>query len=249
MYSLSNGQISAAAVAQSTNPFTVGSTPSISANGSSAGIVWAIERLDPLGTTAGVKPAVLYAYDATNVSNTLYSSIQHQQRDQGGCGNKFQVPTIANGKVYVGTQNELDVFGLLPTNPIPAPSANLAAPCEVFAIQTVGTTSPPRSVILTNIGNSQTIPLQISNVAITGPNAADFAQTNNCSSLPIGAQCTIVITFTPSMIRAESAYVTITDNPVGGPHNIYLVGPGSVATPIITWPTPAAIIYGTALSA
>jgi sugar lactone lactonase YvrE len=248
MYSVTNGQLSTAPVAQSTNPFTVGSTPSVSANGSSAGIVWAIERQDPLGTISGTLPAILYAYDATNVSTMLYSSAQQQKRDQGGCGNKFQVPTIASGKVYVGTQNEVDVFGLLPNNPAPAPGINLSVPCEVFSSQAVGTTSKARSVTLTNIGNSQTTPLEIANITMTGPGAADFAQTNNCNSLAIGAQCTISITFTPSVAHPESAYVTITDNAAGSPHNIYLVGPGSVGTPVVSWTTPAPITYGTALS-
>jgi sugar lactone lactonase YvrE len=248
MYSLTNGQLSTAPVAQSTNPFTVGSTPSVSANGSSAGIVWAIERQDPLGTISGTLPAILYAYDATNVSTMLYNSAQQQKRDQGGCGNKFQVPTIANGKVYVGTQNEVDVFGLLPNNPPAAPGINLSVPCEVFPSQAVGTTSKVRSVVLTNIGNSQTTPLEITGVAISGPGAADFAQTNNCSSLAIGALCTISITFTPSVAHPESAYVMITDNAAGSPHNVYLVGPGSVGTPVVNWPTPAPITYGTALS-
>jgi len=248
MYSLTNGQLSTAPVALSTNQFTVGSTPSVSANGSSAGIVWAIERQDPLGTISGTLPAILYAYDATNVSTMLYNSAQQQKRDQGGCGNKFQVPTVANGKVYVGTQNEVDVFGLLPNNPPAAPGINLSVPCEVFPSQAVGTTSKVRSVVLTNIGNSQTTPLEITSVAITGPSAADFAQTNNCSSLAIGALCTISITFTPSVAHPESAYVMITDNAAGSPHNVYLVGPGSVGTPVVNWPTPTPITYGTPLS-
>jgi len=105
-----------------------------------------------------------------------------------------------------------------------------------------------RSVVVTNIGNSQTTPLEITSVAITGPGAADFAQTNNCSSLAIGALCTISITFTPSVAHPESAYVMITDNAAGSPHNVYLVGPGTVGTPVVNWPTPAPITYGTALS-
>jgi len=83
-----------------------GATPSISADGSSNAIVWAVENLSN---------AVLYAYDAGDLSNELYNSTQAPAgRDNFGAGNKFITPTIANGKVYVGTTNGIGVFGLLP---------------------------------------------------------------------------------------------------------------------------------------
>jgi hypothetical protein len=81
-----------------------GATPSISAHGAGNGIVWAAENTDP---------AVLHAYDATDLSRELYSSNQAGGRDQFGTGNKFIAPTIVNGKVYVGTANGVGVFGLL----------------------------------------------------------------------------------------------------------------------------------------
>jgi hypothetical protein len=85
-----------------------GTTPSISANGSTSAIVWAAEN----GGNA-----VLHAYDATNLSKELYNSTQASSgRDNVGTGNKFITPTIANGKVYVGTTNGVGVFGLLPTH-------------------------------------------------------------------------------------------------------------------------------------
>jgi hypothetical protein len=81
-----------------------GATPSVSANGSSEGIVWAIEN----GGTG-----LLHAYDATNLATELYNSNQAGSRDQFS-DNKFITPMIANGKVYVGTPTGVIVFGLLP---------------------------------------------------------------------------------------------------------------------------------------
>jgi len=82
-----------------------GATPSISANGTSNAILWAAENNNP---------AVLHAYDATNLSNELYNSNQAANgRDQFGSGNKFITPMITNGKVYVGTTNGVGAFGLL----------------------------------------------------------------------------------------------------------------------------------------
>jgi hypothetical protein len=83
-----------------------GTAPAISANGTSNGIVWAHEN---------TSPAVLHAYDAANLTNELYNSNQAAGgRDQCGPGNKFITPTIADGKVFLGTQNSVCVYGLLP---------------------------------------------------------------------------------------------------------------------------------------
>jgi hypothetical protein len=113
MYTLSDGMLSTTSVAQNPNTFPVGSTPSVSANGATNGIVWAIERQDNLGKKPGDRPAVLHAYDATNVATELYNSAEAGTRDQAGPATKYVVPTIANGRVYVGTQTEVDVYGLL----------------------------------------------------------------------------------------------------------------------------------------
>ncbi len=87
-----------------------GATPSISANGSSDGIVWEVEHT---GTRPEPGPAVLYAYNAANVGQMLYNSALAGTRDQAGPAVKFAVPTIANGKVYVATQTGVTVYGLL----------------------------------------------------------------------------------------------------------------------------------------
>ena len=81
-----------------------GTTPAISANGTSSGIVWAVDN---------AATAVLHAYDATNLSNELYNSNQASGSRDQFAGNKFITPMIANGKVFVGTPNSVAVFGLL----------------------------------------------------------------------------------------------------------------------------------------
>jgi hypothetical protein len=91
---------------QSTSSFGFpGTTPSISSQGTTNGIVWATEK--------GTGPSVLHAYDATNVGTELWNSA-NSSADQAGQAVKFTVPTVANGKVYVGTVGEISVYGLSP---------------------------------------------------------------------------------------------------------------------------------------
>jgi hypothetical protein len=78
---------------------------SVSSNGSGDGILWSIEA-------SGQN--VLHAYDANDISNELYNSEQNSSgRDHFGTAIRFTVPTVANGKVYVGGQTQLAIFGLL----------------------------------------------------------------------------------------------------------------------------------------
>ena len=105
-FSISNAQVGSTPTSQTSNAFPYpGATPSISANGTSNAILWAAENSNP---------AVLHAYNATNLANELYNSNQASNgRDHFGAGNKFITPTVINGKVYVGTTNGVGVFGLL----------------------------------------------------------------------------------------------------------------------------------------
>jgi len=106
-FRFTNAKLSTTPVSKSANSFTYpGSTPAVSANGKSNGIVWAIEH----GT-----PSLLHAYDATALSKELYNSNQaSNNRDHFGVASKFGTPVIANGKVYVGTRDGVVAFGLLP---------------------------------------------------------------------------------------------------------------------------------------
>jgi hypothetical protein len=105
-FTVKNAQLSSAPSSTTANTFTYpGTSPAVSANGSSDGIIWAHENS---------APAVLHAYDASNLGRELYNSSQASGgRDQFGAGNKFITPMIADGKVFVGTQGGVAVFGLL----------------------------------------------------------------------------------------------------------------------------------------
>jgi hypothetical protein len=115
-YTLVKGKIDpATSIAESPEKFGVGSTPAISADGKTNGIVWTIQRTEWLNASIATEPAILHAFDAQNIATELYNSGMNATRDQAGPATKFNVPTVVNGKVYVGTQSELDVYGLLPT--------------------------------------------------------------------------------------------------------------------------------------
>ncbi len=119
-FPVSNAQMTTAPASVSPEAFDYpGCVPSISASGTSSGIVWAIQ---PAGALA--------AYDASNLANELYTSNQNVQRDALGNSVKFTAPIIANGKVYAGTSTELAVYGLFPqgANPLAIASAASAAP-------------------------------------------------------------------------------------------------------------------------
>jgi uncharacterized protein (TIGR03437 family) len=104
-FSVSGAHIESLPLSQSSGAFYYpGAVPAVSANGALNGIVWIIE---------GGFSGTLHAFDASNLANELYNSQLNSSRDALGSFVKFSVPTIANGRVYVGTKNALAVFGLL----------------------------------------------------------------------------------------------------------------------------------------
>jgi hypothetical protein len=130
-FNTTTGQFNAAQTSQSSGTFGFpGATPSVSATGTSNGIVWAMDSSNYGTYDGGARSAgamILHAYDATNLATELWNStMASANRDQAGNAVKFTVPTVANGKVYVGTRGndntngsgtvfgEIDVFGLLP---------------------------------------------------------------------------------------------------------------------------------------
>ena len=107
-YPITNGLIVKTPVSQGSLIFGFpGATPVISAQGTNNAIVWLIQS-DSYVING---PAVLRAYNATNLSTEIYNSSQNLTRDNPGPSVKFTVPTVANGKVYVGTQNAISIFG------------------------------------------------------------------------------------------------------------------------------------------
>jgi len=106
-----------------------GAALSISSQGALHGIVWAIDAslygyASPNGGTncyvvpvppSCTGPAVLHAYSASNLATEYWNStMAANHRDRAGYAVKFVPPTVANGKVYLSTRTEVDVYGLLP---------------------------------------------------------------------------------------------------------------------------------------
>ncbi|MBV9886405.1 MAG: chitobiase/beta-hexosaminidase C-terminal domain-containing protein, partial [Acidobacteria bacterium] len=132
--------------ASTTGPITVvfpSPTPVISSNSGANPIVWSVESDNfSSGTNA-----ILRATDATNVSNTLYDSSAKSTDNPGGAV-KFVVPTVAAGKVYVGTTNRLSVYGLANGQTLTAtPVINPGAESFVGSIQVTITDSTPNAQI------------------------------------------------------------------------------------------------------
>jgi hypothetical protein len=122
-FMLNSGHLSpGAATAETISPFSYGTTPFVSSNGTSDGIVWVLDHGHPIqDPVASPATAVLRAYDAANITHLLYSSAQ-KSADAPGFGIKFTEPIVANGKVFIATahdtlsasspQGELDIYGL-----------------------------------------------------------------------------------------------------------------------------------------
>jgi hypothetical protein len=89
-----------------------GAIPVISSYGSKNGVLWAVSSKnwdEPAG-----RSAVLYAYDASDVTRQLYTSEQNATRDHAAIALRFAMPSVVNGKVYLGAKGQVDVYGLLP---------------------------------------------------------------------------------------------------------------------------------------
>ncbi|MDB6111083.1 MAG: hypothetical protein JWR69_2833, partial [Pedosphaera sp.] len=171
-FAISNAVINTTPTSLSTGTIGYpGSSLSISANGTNNGIVWG---LDTSGNQS--RPAVLHAYNATNLAQELYNSSQNLARDNPGPAIKFTMPTIANGKVYVGAVNQLSVFGNVSflATPVIAPSGGIFTNSVVVSMS-----SPSNGVAIyyTLDGSTPTT----NSVLYTGP----FTLTNTTAVLAV----------------------------------------------------------------
>jgi hypothetical protein len=93
-----------------------------------------------------------------------------------------------------------------------------------FAPQAIGSSSKPGTIQLSNAGNSV---LQIATIGVTGPNSADFSQSNTCgSSLAAGGSCAVSASFKPGAAGTRMASIAISDNTSASPQLIALIGAG-----------------------
>jgi mono/diheme cytochrome c family protein len=123
-FAIANGAITPAPVSSATTSFgALGGTPSISANGTNNAIAWAIQS----DAFASGGPAVLHAYNATNLALELYNSSQNSARDNPGGAIQMTTPTVVNGKVIIGAQYEVSIFGnsLFLSTPVIVPNGGL----------------------------------------------------------------------------------------------------------------------------
>jgi hypothetical protein len=132
--------------------------------------------------------------------------------------------------------------GLAGTGVVPVPTVTLSPSSVSFGNQNVGTTSGAIPVTVTNNGPGT---LSISTIGITGINAGDFPQTNNCpispATLAVSSSCTVNLTFTPTASGARSASLFITDNGASSPQSTSLSGTGVVPTVTLS---PTSVSFG-----
>jgi len=107
-FQLSGGSLSTTSLVSQESYGFPGAALTISANGNSNGVLWALEK------RFGTNPGILHAYDATNPGIELYNSDQTGSRDTLDSTVKFAPPVVVNGKVFVGSESQLAVYGLLP---------------------------------------------------------------------------------------------------------------------------------------
>jgi hypothetical protein len=165
-FTLSAGRLSTSPTSQSAESSGFpGSTAAVSSNGTTNGIVWAVES--DAYTSNG--PAILRAYNAGNVSNLLYGSNLTSGRDQLGPAVKFVVPVVSNGKVYVGAQKEVDVFGLLGSEPqTAAPAMNPPAGSYAGSIAvTMSSATPNATIYYTTDGSAPSTASTLYSGAVT----------------------------------------------------------------------------------
>ena len=211
-YSFVNGVMSTSPTSQSSELFSFpGPTPSVSSKGNTNGIVWVLKNdgvVNNAVTESGTSQTLL-AYDATNLGNTLYSSNINAARDNAGAQLTFLVPTVTNGKVYVGSQNPagstamLSVYGILAdatysTPPVISPSPTAA---QTFPLSVTITAAAGATIYYTKDGTTPTASSPVYNGAIpltTSGTIKAIASVTGQIQSPVST-ATYVSTTTPSV--------------------------------------------------
>jgi uncharacterized repeat protein (TIGR03806 family) len=140
-YPLVNGVLDAAHMTQTREVIASrGSTLSISTDGGDDAILWAVDPSayqyawngqTQVTTIVRNGPAILMAYDANDLTAPIYRSDILPSADSAGYAVKFAVPTVAGGHVYVGTQTEVSVYGLISTRSVPVQPADAPPPSKL----------------------------------------------------------------------------------------------------------------------
>jgi PKD repeat protein len=174
-FTVTNGSITSTPASQGSTVFGFpGATPSISANGTNDAIAWVIQS-DAYQSTG---PSILRAYNAADVSQELYNSTQAGARDVPGGAVKFTVPTVANGRVYVGTETGLSIFGNFIATPTITPNGGTFTNSVLVTLAddtpgavifyTLDNTVPKTNSVLYTVPFSQTASATISARAFLG---------------------------------------------------------------------------------
>jgi hypothetical protein len=200
-----------------------GSIPTISSNGGAAGtaILWAIKRAN---SAEGNGPLTLDAYDATNLASRLLVDLPAGQWSERNYA--FLIPTVANGKVYIASDKEVDVFGLKAGPTTPIGPLTISPSMLNFKVK-VGKSSKAKFVKIKNPKNNSGDATILS--FETGNKAAfkvSVATTTCRRSLPIGKTCKIGVTFTPISVGTQADTLDITNNADNSPQHVPLSGIG-----------------------
>src|SRR5690348_583844 len=213
-FNTSTGMFNTTPTSQSNVTFGFpGVTPAVSALGTANAIVWGIDSSTNGTNGQPTGPAVLYAFDASNLNNELWDSSMGTN-NQASTAVKFAVPTVANGKVYVATTNALDVYGLLSQGPAadaptfsPAPGTYTSAQPVSLSDSTSGATiyytldgSAP-----TTSSSVYTASINVSTTTTINAMAAAPGLTNSTVS---SGTFTIQGTGTQTISYAQGAYAT-----------------------------------------
>lgn len=228
LFPFANSVLSSAPVAQSTIQLDLGGSASLSANGATSGILWALKKGVP----------TLYAFDASTLS-FLYSSAQApNSRDKLPKLTHFATPTIANGRVYVGGNQQLAVYGFLPTlspiagnNQTAIDTTVLPIPLQILAADSY-TSQPLASISVTckdgGAGGSFATPTMITNT---------FGTASTTYKLPAKAT-TIHIT----CVSAGFASALLTETSVAGPPAHLAIRSGNLQTASVTTTLPLPLV-------